>query len=347
MKTPAEEKKEAPQITDLIFTPPPQDPVVLVTAKEIEFLDRVEEEAERTQVFDAKSYEELGKKQKAITTTINALKKAKTEKRKPFVSIADEISDGIEPTIKRLEAVKVILLDLATKYAQAEKVKELEAQRQARVAQEAAELVAREKADKDRREALEAAAKKVAEEKTRLEKEAADAIANGEDPFADTIFDGEPVHEEIEILDGLIWIGGVHLDAPQADAIARANGEQWAEAFVKKYNGQTFKINKETRSSIELLTPTPSRPAPRPVAAAPMIAKPAAVKAKGLRTMDKPRYNILNEARVPREYLMVNEAAIREAVNKGILKPDNPEGTLTVIDGWIEVEIKLEVVGGR
>lgn len=290
MKTPAEEV--AVVLTPLIFTPPPQDPIELVSLRDLEFLDRVEAEAEKVQVFDAASYEDLGKKTKTITASINLLKKAKTEKRKPFTSLADEISDGIDPVIKRFEAVKVSFLEKATKYAQEQEAKAREAERQARIAQEAAEKAQREAEEKARKEQLAIHEKKLADEKARLEKIAADAIASGdEDPFGDTIFTGE--------------------EATPSEA-----------------------------------PPPPPPPAPRPAAAAPMIAKPAKVKTKGLRTMKTPRFNILDQSKVPREYLMVNEPAVRDAVKRGILRPDNDDGKLTVIDDWIEVEVVTEVVGG-
>jgi hypothetical protein len=46
----------------------------------------------------------------------------------------------------------------------------------------------------------------------------------------------------IEIKDGVIMVGSRVLEATEADAIARANGFQWAEQFVKRNEGKTLTL---------------------------------------------------------------------------------------------------------
>jgi hypothetical protein len=53
----------------------------------------------------------------------------------------------------------------------------------------------------------------------------------------------------IKISDGVAYIKDVSgkftiLDAPEVDAIARANGQFYAEGLVKEYNGRTLKLDK-------------------------------------------------------------------------------------------------------
>jgi len=276
----------------LIFRPPPQSDVELVAGDIMAFIDEVEAEVDLAKAVDAKTYEDLGAKAKTITTTINKLKAAKTEKRKPFTGIADEISKAIDPVIKRFESVKEKILAEATAYAVEQERKAREAERQARIAQEAAEKAQRDAEEKARKAAEKEQSDRLAAAKKKREEEAAAAIEAGEDPFGDTVFTGE---EEDA--------------APPPPPV-----------------------------------PLPAAPPPAP---APMIAKPAQAKTGGLRTMRVPVWRVVDSNKVPREYLMVNESAVRQAVKNGIIKPDNDDGRLTLVDGWIEVEIKTEVKGGR